>query len=95
MKSPIILLAPILIVSFLSLWILDDRQTEINTLESILKQRNERIAKDSVLLRHVSERSLRYEIIAFELNEITDLFQSSRNEKLKRKELITMMNNLN
>lgn len=69
-----------------------------------IKQRNYYKAKTSNLTQEKSkadslymwqsEKLLKHVLISLELNEIVDKFQSSRNEKLKNKELINKMNEL-
>lgn len=60
-----------------------------------LKQSNATLTNDynvlDSLYMETAERALNYQLIAFELNEITDRFQSSRMEKLRRKDLIDKM----
>lgn len=68
---------------------------KINELKTELKESiKKNIESNKECIIH-SEKLLKHDLINIELNNITDQFQSSRNEKLRNKELINLMSNLN
>ena len=70
------------------------QQSRINDLNAIRSDLTQEKNKVDSLYMWQSERLLNYTIISMKLNNIVDKFQSSRNEKLKNKELINKMSEL-
>lgn len=91
-NTSLVMVICILTLAFLSLWIIDKKQTRIKALE-----RKNKCLRGYILEQE--ESSLERRKIALETiylqDEILDKFQSSRNEKRKNKQLLDNYQYLN
>jgi hypothetical protein len=88
MKTDNILLTALILVFIMGCFKVSVLNTELNNLET---------ERDLIRGRYdeQSEKLLTHIIINQRLNDITDKYQSSRNEKRKNKELLNLMQKVN